>query len=249
MRPSAPFQPADLHDLEKNLLYHADAVVSMREIHAGQRDSTVIGMRHDVDNSFYPSVEFARWEAARGYRSTYFILHDSPYWDEPGLQAGLEEIADLGHEIGIHSNAIAVALRTGIDPHTILDGAITRLRSWGHPITGVVGHGDQLCYGMRFVNDEQFLECARPEMGSPTRTLRHDRVTLKLNPRSIHEFGLEYESLRCAPRAMYLSDSGGRWSEPFEDIAQRFPTSAGQLHCLVHPDWWHEAFVREEVAA
>jgi hypothetical protein len=248
VRANAPFSHGDLRDLERTLLCHADAVVAMRDIHAGARSPDVIGMRHDVDNSFYPSVELARWEAERGYRSTYFILHDSPYWDEPGLQAGLDEIAELGHEIGIHTNAIAVSLRTGLDPHMILDGAITRLRSWGHPVTGVVGHGDPLCYQARFVNDEQFLECARPEMGSPTRTLRHDRVTLKLNPRSIREFGLEYESLRCAPRAMYLSDSGGRWNEPFDELADRFPAE-GQLHILMHPDWWHQAFVREEVAA
>jgi hypothetical protein len=47
-------------------------------------------------------------------------------------------------------------------------------------------------------------------------------------------------------RGTYLSDSGGRWSQPFEQIAAE---RVGQLHMLVHPDWWGEAFAPVEAAA
>lgn len=241
VRAQEPFLADDLAALDGLLLSRADAVVPMCDIAAGNSDPRTIGLRHDVDNVFQPALEMARWEAERGYRSTYFILHDSPYWDDPGLQAGLEEMVELGHEVGIHTNAIAVALRTGRDPVLVLAGAVERLRAWGHPCRGVVGHGDSLCYAAGFVNDELFSECARPEMGAPDRTLVFGDVRLPLAPVPLSTFGFEYESYRCGPRAAYLSDSGGRWNVPFADAAAGFPYG-GQLHMLIHADWWGEAF-------
>ena len=35
---------------------------------------------------------------------------------------------------------------------------------------------------------------------------------------------------------------------PFAEVAAAWP-SRGQLHMLVHPDWWTQAFERTEVAA
>lgn len=241
MRAGAPFRASDLEEFDARLLSRADEVVAMREIHFGERDPLVIGLRHDIDNIFEPCVELARWEAERGYRATYFVLHDSPYWGD-AIRPGLEEIASLGHEIGIHANAIAVALETGESPHAILMGAIEELRSWGFDVRGVVAHGDPLCHKVGFVNDEVFSECARPGMGEPDRVLRHGGVSLKLDPRSLADFGLEYESYRAGPRALYLSDSGGSWNEPFDEMCERFPSIDGQLHILMHGCWWTEAF-------
>ena len=252
MRKYAPFLGCDLTELDAKLLARADEVVAMREIHAGERDPLVIGLRHDMDNVFAPSLELAHWEHERGYRATYYVLHDSPYWtNESVLRPGLEEIASLGHEIGIHASAIAEALRHDGDPHEILHEALDRLRSWGHTITGVVAHGDSLCYagdGIRFVNDEQFVECVRPEIGEHDRWIEYGGVRLKLDPRPLADFELEYESLRLG-RALYLSDSGGRWSEPFDEACERFPSPFGQLHVLMHGCWWTEAFSVAEVAA
>lgn len=243
MRPCAPFQPDDLAALGR-FFCAAERVVPMRDIHAGQRDPDVIGLRHDVDNVFAPALEMARWEADRGYRSTYFILHGSPYWDAPELQSGLEEIADLGHEIGVHCNAIAEAFRTGTDPHELLAAAIDRLRSWGHEIVGTVAHGDQLCYRsngiIRFVNDEIFTECVRDGA----------RVVdgVPIDPRPLSDFGLAYDA-NWLGRTAYLSDSGGRWNSPgYRPITAGFPY-VGQLHMLVHPDWWGEAFEPARAAA
>lgn len=244
MRDREPFLADDLADLDERLLSRAAAVVPMREIVADAAPDT-IGLRHDVDNTFEPCVDLADWEAARGYRSTYYILHDAPYWDnEDVLRPGLERIAEHGHEIGIHANALTVALVTGGDPAEILDEAIGKLRGWGHDIRGVVGHGDPMCYTAGFVNDEIFSECARPEMGAPDRRLRHGNTTVDLAPRSLASFGLDYEAYRAGRRAVYLSDSGGRWNEPFDSVCDLFPPADGQLHVLIHPCWWVDAFAK-----
>jgi len=104
----------DLDELEL-LLSTASAVVSMREVHAGARADDIIGLRHDVDDnngSLDTAALIAQWERDRGYRSTYFILHTAPYWQEKDtLQAALEIILECGHEIGFHVNAITEGSR------------------------------------------------------------------------------------------------------------------------------------------
>lgn len=241
MRASAPFLADDLKWVDA-LLFGAEEVITMRSAHAAQMTHSV-ALRHDVDNRFDPCVDLAEWEAARGYHATYFILHDSPYWDSPELRPGLERIAELGHEIALHTNAVAVALQTGRCPHEIVAGALDRLRYWGHDVVGLVAHGDPLCYRAGFVNDETFVECARPGWGAPDRTLRHEGVEITLEPRPLASFGLQYDANRVS-RADYLSDSGGRWSQPFDEAADRFAYEGGPLHILMHPCWWVEAFAK-----
>jgi len=257
VRVTAPFGRGDLRELGY-LLERAEEVVAMREIAAGELHPTVIGLRHDVDNTLHPSLELAKWEHRHGFRSTYYVLHESPYWDSPELRPTLEEIAALGHEIGIHSNAIAVALATGREPWEVLDTALARLRSWGLSVTGHVAHGDtEWCYRkvgeqleLVFVNDELLEECARPELGEPDRVVVAHERSLRLGPRPMAEFGLTYDAYRVGARALYLSDSSGRWNEDPARIAAQFPHPTGQLHILVHPCHWQEAFpVRTEVAA
>lgn len=244
---SGPFLPADLAALG-DLLERAD-VVAMEDVFDGATDATQIGMRHDCDNIIEPAVKLAEWEADRGIRSTYYILHTAPYWaDKPLLRASLEAIAGCGHEIGIHNNAVTVALETGRDPADVLHEATDELRSYGFAVRSTVGHGDPLCHIVRYCNDEIFDSCARPGFGGfPDRTLEHHGRQVRLQPRPLSEFGLDFDSI-WLPRGDYLSDSGGVWSQPFARVADRFP-AAGQLHMLVHPDWWSAAFAPDKVAA
>ena len=265
MRPHAPFCADDLAELDEAFLSRAARVVAMEDVVAGDRGANVIGFRHDCDNfrSLATACDMAAWEADRGYRSTYFILHTAPYWQAQGFDDALEEIASHGHEIGIHVDALARAMVTGEDPDTILDAAIGYLRHLGHDIRGAAGHGNSICNRDAhegegwFANDEQFVECRRPDYGDADRVIVRGKNTLKLAPRSLADFGLEYEALFCAlPFHFRFSDSGGRWIAPgFGETAERFhgqvdvaaaPENGyqpAQLHLLVHPDWWENAFV------
>ena len=36
----------------------------------------------------------------------------------------------------------------------------------------------------------------------------------------------------------YLSDTGGRWHRPFDEVAARFEQDGGFLQVLAHPIWW-----------
>jgi hypothetical protein len=233
------FTRDDLADLE--LLYeHADRVVPMYDVYRGDTGDRVLGLRHDVDDnrgSLQTALAMARWEFDRGYSSTYFLLHGSHYWGDAALEAA-EQLEELGHEVGIHVNALAEALRSRNDPVAILAEALAELRTVCR-VVGCVAHGDMLCHEANFVNDEMFSESPRPACGEPTRILRHENRHVRITPVSRAKFGLEYDA-NWLPRGDYLSDSGGRWSQPFGEVALRF--GHAQLHMLVHPDWWAQAF-------
>jgi len=192
----------------------------------------------DNHGSLRTAVAIAKWEAEHGFRSTYFILHTARYFElrrDLELFTALDTIASHGHEIGIHADAIGLALVTGEDPDVILERGLMRLRSYGHEVVGVAAHGNSICRPAGFVNDEQFIECARPEMGEPDRMVSWGYHKLRLAPRPLADFGLLYDTHRL-PHGRYLSDSGGKWNEPFPG------QGSGQLHVLWHPDWWSRAF-------
>lgn len=213
----------------------------MRDVYKGDTGADVIGLRHDVDDnrgSFATALRMAEWEMEHGYSSTYFLLHGSHYWNDEWLEA-VPQFEEMGHEIGIHVNAIAETLRTRSDPHAILGEAISELRSTGVRVVGCVAHGDALCHKAGFVNDELFTESSRPAYGAPDRRIEHRGVCYDLKPVTRSKYGLEYDA-NWLPRGDYLSDSGGEWSQPFNHVVQTF--GRGQLHVLVHPDWWSEAF-------
>lgn len=240
--------PDDLRALDE-LLVQAERVVPLWDVYAGDRGPGVIGLRHDVDDNplaFETAIAFAEWEFANGYSSTYFLLHGSHYWTPENLER-VPRFVELGHEVGIHVNALAVALLTDGDPHAILFAALEELRATGANVRGAVAHGDALCHASRFVNDELFVESARSDYGRPDRFLRHGNVVLPIEPVSRTTYGLEYDA-NWLPRDDYLSDSGGAWSAPFAGVAARFAAGGVHLQMLVHPDWWVDVFVGARVS-
>lgn len=279
----APFTAEDLAEMDDLLLSRASAVVAMEDVHDGHRDPNAIGLRHDVDGTstmtreaLQTAVHIAEWEAERGYRATFYILHTAPYWMGPGFAGALDRIAELGHEIGIHTDALAESMRNGRDPDQILDEALATLRGLGFQVRGVAGHGNPLCNRDAgpgegsFANDEQFLECARPGEGAPDRKIERAKYGTErmIAPRPLADFGLDYEALKVAYDGAQImpfriSDSGGQWLNPgWEETVEKWNLErqqfAGvtvpnrfvrQLHFLWHPDWWSQAFVTQKAAA
>ena len=245
------FGPADLAALAA-LLDRADAVLPLRDCldPARSRPARLIGLRHDTDHDIEHSVRMAEWEAARGYRSTYFVLHGDWYWGGPTATGpsrfvlrALDRIASLGHEIGLHNNAVTLALLTGEDPFRILERDLVALRRHGFEISGSVRHGDRLCREIGYVNSELFTECPRPVYEPLDRPLVHQdpasglRRELRLRARSMAEFGLAYEA-NWIGHSLYQTDTGGHWGAPFDEIEGRFAEAGGFLQILVHPVWW-----------
>lgn len=183
-----------------------------------------IYLRHDIDHNIEHAVAFAEWEAAQGIRASYYVLHSEWYYrDEAMLRRGMERLVELGHEVGLHQDAVAEAWRRGI--RTPLDGSVlpagdcsvaadivreelARLRGWGFEIVGSAMHGSPLWKSNGITNAFLWAAGYTPA-----------------------DFGLEYEAYhlhRSADR--YISDNRGIWSEPLR--------VDGQTHILTHPCHW-----------
>jgi hypothetical protein len=249
LRQRRSFGPADLGALRalvssaRSVLLLRDAAATPSEARAG-----AISVRHDMDHDLENSVLFAEWEASVGIRSTYFVLHTDWYWgndpDHPSrfLLRALRRIAAHGHEIGLHNNAITAALRFGGDPANHLARAVNALRREGFEISGTAAHGDDICHVAHYDNGEVFVG-ATAGFGAPDRVIRwQDEETgrtaeTRLRPVAMADLGLSYEAKYLGP-LLYLSDTGGRWSVPFEPMVERFARGDAFLHVLTHPVWW-----------
>jgi hypothetical protein len=257
LRRRRTFEPADLETLDA-LARDAGRVVPVREFVTIPADDRprVLTIRHDMDHEIENSVLFAEWEAAHGIRASYYVLHTDWYWgDRPGrptdfLLRRLDRIAALGHEIGVHNNAIAAAVRHGGYPVEILAEVVEALRRAGFDVTGTVAHGDRLCRVARFINSEVFVETPFPEYGEPRRTVvyedpdSHRRTEVPLRPVKMSTLGLSYEA-GYVGRVPYLSDTGGHWNAEPALMRRHFAEGRDAMQVLAHPVWW--AFSGEPV--
>lgn len=218
------FGPRDLDKLAA-FLDSSDGTITLREAAAGNHDPRKVAVRHDIDHNIEHAAKLADWEAAHGFRSTYYVLHTAWYYhDEPDeTKACALHIQSLGHEVGIHNDTVGATWRsddTQIEGSTVPAGncylaaqlmrrELTRLRSWGLEITGSAAHGTPLWREHGITNNDLWAVGYRPE-----------------------DFGLEYEAYHLRRRQHYISDNHGKWTEPLQPHPH-------QLQLLTHPCHWN----------
>lgn len=225
----------DAVDLQQlDTLCSLGSVMRLCDVHDGAQDPDVIGMRHDVDDRGWDSVlAMALWEEARDRHSTFYFLHTAPYWNVT-MAPTLREIVALGHEIGLHNNAVAAWWRSNgaLDPFDVFEEAQYQLEVWANTsVRSTAGHGDDACYEGAFINYSMFEECPVKSPG-----FRSFYEVTGMEPRKLREFGLDFAGDHV-PRSIYLSDSGDQWSDPVEDVIAAFPAPSN-IVILQHPDWY-----------
>lgn len=225
----------------------------VREADVGNRKILLI--RHDVDHDPETAVKIAEWEAARGVKSTYCLLHTSWYYGqlEDGryrhsdlLLETVERLCELGHEINFHNNLVALALREGIDPVALLELELAFFDRLGVPVTGTSTHGDALCRELEFRNWELFRECCDDRFGGPrtvTNKTGQNEIKVSVGEISMFDHGLEYEAYDIA-KDYYHTESGGNMRLRENTFGRRAfgrgSENKGEISgILTHPIWWH----------
>lgn len=100
---SIDFSPEGYRDLLRSAVTAGYSPLPMREaVQASERP--VVILRHDVDFSLQHALGMAAAEKECGLRSTYFLLLYNDYYNPlaPGGRRLVEQIAALGHEVGLH---------------------------------------------------------------------------------------------------------------------------------------------------
>jgi hypothetical protein len=191
--PSHAFGPEALERLENFL---ADKrVIPLRDVFVGFGGEGTIAMRHDVDHSLTQAFKFARWEHEHGWRSSYYLLHSAWYWEDFGaVEAFIKHTTFMGHEVGIHNDAVCQALRTNrFSAHEILNEALALLRDY-YDVKGAADHG-----GVGANNTELWK--------------RYE----------LSDFDLWYEAyqLKNKEPSTYISDNGGVLGAPLAAVTGR----------------------------
>ncbi len=219
------------------------------------RGRKILIIRHDVDHDLETAMRIAKWEHERELRATYCILHTAEYYGEFNDDSTMvrhKEVVDcccelqaLGHEINLHNNFGALALRLGRDPITLLRRELMFLRMNGVDVVGTSTHGDKLCRDLDFRNFELFHECVYEARGGP-RVVCHEQSRIELGITPLSALGLTYEAYDI-PRDIYTSDSGGklkthegtlgRAGKSRHEFNDRYPYSQ-IVGVLTHPVWW-----------
>lgn len=132
-------------------------------------------LRHDIDISMDYALDMARMEREHGVRSTYFLMLRSPMYNLMSRHATavMEQLLDLGHDIGLHFDAgcprrkgmsLEEDIRFELDILSSLSGQGIRAFSFHQPseeairlritIPGVINtyHPDHLA-GYKYISD------------------------------------------------------------------------------------------------
>lgn len=192
------FTPYDLDELDA-FLSKATEVVPYISVSRGNALPGSIAMRHDIDHSLEKAHRFALWEESRGYRSSYYVLTTASYWS--GSKENfklLDEMVDMGHEIGFHNDAMNA-------PN--IDGEVTAAHNYILKQLEVFEEGLTRHYSLLGVADHG---------GSP---YKNGDLWDWYDPQT---FGFEYEAYQLQKSTnTYISDNQGKWRSPLK-FAQTF---------------------------
>jgi len=189
--------------------------ISSFEHYSSENEKTII-LRHDVDYTINGVIQLAEIEARLGVTATYlFRIHAHEYNVlTPHVNALIKTLLDMGHEIGLHNEAMTVSRATNRDPMELLK------------------IGKQV---LELAADVQIKTC------SEHRDVSHVvHGTGKFNDHyDCHEAGIINDSMesRFFKQMKYLSDANGVWREG--DLLQHLDEH-NRFQVLVHPDWWFE---------
>lgn len=221
-------------------------------------DRALVALRHDVDHNLDHALEMAFWEARAGCRATYFLLNTTDYWSDPDFSLKVRQLADFGHEIGLHVNSLAAWYRGLVDdPTADLHAALAQLRACDVPVVGISAHGDKACYEGGFTNFWWFADLARAReredgisaegirvddpayriaLPEGTTLRRGDGAEVRLWSASLATFGIDYVASHI-PYDRYFTDSGGGWTRS-PDPRTVAKLDRERVQILVHPIHW-----------
>ncbi len=144
-------EPRDYSEVLQAVIKTGDvSFLKMSEITSAEVDSfrKRLGVRHDIDSDLETALKIAKIEYKLGVSSTYYVLHTAQYyWSDYMVKRSnrcintLRQIQELGHEIGLHNDALGVLVETGITPRETLEKELTFLRNNSLRITGTASHG------------------------------------------------------------------------------------------------------------
>ncbi|MBU5636083.1 hypothetical protein KOM00_04995 [Geomonas sp. Red69] len=171
-------------------------------------------IRHDIDISPKAALDLARIEAENNIRATYTILLTGEFYSpfEQGTRKVLQEIAGLGHDVGLHFDAAWHKISSEAE----LEGAIRfELEILNRLLGFEKTSGDVKMFS--FHNTTPFTMACRQTSYAGLRNA--------------------YAGI-LQSQVSYTSDSNGYWiHRSWEELLSEAPL---RIQVLTHPEWWND---------
>lgn len=191
-------------------------IIPFQEVESITENQQFIILRHDIERSISRALGMARLENSLGIRATYFVrVHAASYniFEYNNYQA-LQEILSLGHEIGLHFEAIDFAhiIETENPEEVFLREKRVLETILKISVRSAAAHGEHTSAGSQ-----------------------HNRSFFEKTPKE--EVGIWYNAYDpvFTREIKYISDSFGMWRE---NCMCKHLGKEPRLQILVHPCWW-----------
>ena len=222
------------------------------------RSARVLLLRHDIDHCPVEAHRMAEVESKLGVCSSYYVLttdQGAKWWDnQQKRREGLEllrQMQSLGHEIGLHYDALGNYLTTGIPMSTHLTETIALLKNEGLNIEGCAAHGSRVLTDLRTGQAPlSAYECTHPvyrDYVSYNIWKDDARGTSKFKEHYLSEYGLKYEAYFINRDWHYADDHVGNHGVkgPKEhaglkawEIKPEHVKTSDVMQALFHPIKW-----------
>jgi hypothetical protein len=128
-------------------------------------------LRHDVDYSPAAALRLAQIEADAGWRATYFLLPNGPYYNllDPEHAALPRRLVALGHEVGLHYDVRLFDAAPHGDWADLLDAQAHLLSLLaGQPVVSIAMHQPALNGADPFAKRSMYLNAYAPRFNGET---------------------------------------------------------------------------------
>ncbi len=127
-----------------------------RLMEAAPAGKVIVGLRHDCDDDILTGLRAARHLARVGLPGSFYLLHISHYYGRfrgkiffrhPAMTEYVRALVVAGCEIGLHTDALGVYIRQGIEGIAAVKTEIAWLRHQGVRVYGTAAHNSAPVYG------------------------------------------------------------------------------------------------------
>lgn len=172
----------------------------------------IIILRHDIDYSSKRALVMAQLEKKLGIKSTYFLRIHGEYYHPFDRQSysAIKQIIELGHEIGLHSEARNLAREFKME--------MVKLFRIEKEIL-------EKTFDLKVISASEHADLGR----SKNYWRKHLFTLIEKRKVGIKHYPQEFSDFK------YFSDSLGSWKEGC--LCQNLE-KFNKIQALIHPDWW-----------
>lgn len=228
-KPECTYTYSHLAYIIREAQRHDYLISTCMDYSMGVRGERQLVLRHDMDLLPARALQIGQLEADLGVRATYFVrLHANEYnaLSHENLRI-LRQLAELGHEIGLHAEPVDLFHSAGVEESTSVRAGLETLRQFVSPdVSGVASHNDTTPHN----NLDYLAAIDVSDLGGAYEG--YDKAHLDLFGRSAYVTDGHFWYWRLFRNGTLTDDR--------QCLCQYLRTGEPKIYALIHPHLWFE---------